>query len=394
MNGTLLMSKRERNRLRILELVKNKCITLKDASVRLSISYRQMKRIYKRFKESGSQGLLHKSRGKVCNRKICEEKRQAILSRYEERYMGFGPTLACEKLLLDGFEVSIETLRLWLLEAGLWKRRRRSRKHRSRRDRRSHFGELVQFDGSHHNWFGGLYGKSCLMNMVDDATGTTLSLMAHEETTEAAMRLLWAWIVKYGIPMSIYCDRKSLYLTDREPGLAEQLEGKEPKTAFGEACDKLGIQIITAYSPQAKGRVERNHGVYQDRFAKELGLLGVHTVEGANKVLSEGFIDHLNRKFSIQPLEPEDFHVPLCKGNDLRKIFCFEYTRTVSNDFTIRFNNRLFQIIKDNKIVPRPKTKVLLQEWLDGSIHIYYQKRELRIKEITQAYTNLKGLTA
>lgn len=382
MKGILRMSGKERDRLRILELVKQKYLSLKQASLRIGISYRQMKRIYKRFKEEGEKGLIHRSRGQASSRKTTEKTKRDIVNTYKETYVGFGPTLAVEKLNKEGYKISKESLRQWLIEEGLWQRKRRRAEHRQRRERKKHFGDMVQLDGSHHEWFGKGYGKSCLMNMVDDATGTTLSIMREEETKEAAMRVLWSWIIRYGIPLSIYCDRKNVYVTDREPTIEEQLEGKEPMTAFGRACEKLGIEIITAYSPQAKGRVERSHGVYQDRFVKELKLLEIRTIEGANKVLCGGFIDDLNKRFAKEALNPEDFHVPAGNAVDLRTVFCYGYKKVVSNDWVVRHNNRHYQIMKENKIIPKQRTKVLLQEWLDGTIHIYFENKELHIKEI------------
>jgi hypothetical protein len=258
------MSSKERARLRIMGLIENKSIDLKQASELLSISYRQMKRIWSQYRTEGENGLVHKSRGRVSNRRKEPGIKEAVRSLYREKYEGFGPTLAAEKLMKDGHQVNKETLRQWLLEEGLWERRRKRKQHRNRRMRKLHFGELMQMDGSFHSWFGEGYRKDCLMNMVDDATGTTMSQMAEEETTEAALRLLWRWIEKYGIPMALYCDRKSVYMTDREPTIEEQLAGKVPMSQFGRVCERLGIEIITAYSSQAKGRVERNHGVYQD----------------------------------------------------------------------------------------------------------------------------------
>ncbi len=255
--------------------------------------------------------MIHRGRGVASNNHLEAELKEKILNRYREVYQGFGPTLAVEKLSEeDGLQpISRETLRLWLLEAGLWQRHRRHRPYRKRREPKHHFGELVQLDGSPHPWFGEEHNSCCLMNMVDDATGITLAIMSEQETTEAAMRILWAWIERYGIPLALYCDLKNVYLIDREPTVEEQLEGKLPKSAFGLACEKLGIQIISAHSPQAKGRVERKHGVYQDRFVKELRLRGAKTIAEANMILSGGFIDKLNKKFARQPLEKEDFHV-------------------------------------------------------------------------------------
>ncbi len=220
------------------------------------------------------------------------------------------------------------------------------------------------------------------MHMIDDATGIRLALIFEEETTEAAMRLLWLWIDKYGIPVALYCDRKNVYLTDREVTVEEALAGEEPLTAFGKACKKMGIQIITAHSPQAKGRVERNHGVYQDRFVKELRLADVSTIVGANKVLEEFFIEEINKKFSKVPKSDKDLHRAVPKGLDLRTVFCWEVQRSVGNDWVIRNSNRFYQILRENRKLPRPGNKVTVCEWLDGSIHILYEGKELRAEEI------------
>ena len=182
--------------------------------------------------------------------------------------------------------------------------------------------------------------------------------------------------------MSLYCDQKNVYITDREPTLEEQLEGIEPMTAFGKACDKLGIEIITAYSPQAKGRVERRHGVFQDRFVKELRLQGINGIDLANDVLEGGFLEDLNRRFTVPAIDPQDAHVKIHKRVDLRTIFCFEETRTVSNDWVVQYDNRFFQLLQDKKLDIRPKTKVTVAEWLDGTIHILYQRKEVPYEEI------------
>jgi len=175
---------------------------------------------------------------------------------------------AHEKLAEQDLEVDHETLRRWLLQAGLWQKRRKRREHRSRRERRAHFGELVQMDGSPRHWLGNEAPEHCLMELVDDATGNTLSLMDTAETTALAMRTLWWWIDRFGVPRALYTDKKNIYVSDRQPTVEEQVAGEEPLTPFGKICQNLGIEIIAANSPQAKGRVERKHGVYQDRFLK------------------------------------------------------------------------------------------------------------------------------
>jgi hypothetical protein len=217
--------------------------------------------------------------------------------------------------------------------------------------------------------------------MVDDATGTTLSLLSEQETTEAAMRLLWAWIERYGIPEAVYCDAKNCFVLDREPTIAEALEGIEPRGPFELACHKLGIEVIVARSPQAKGRVERNHGVYQDRFVKELRLAKISEIEEANRFLAETYLPVINRKFAKPPIDPENAHVPLLDRR-LENIFCFEEERVVSQDYVLRFDSRFFQVKRWRRKLPWPGTRVIARRWLDDSIHFFWNKRELRVEEI------------
>jgi hypothetical protein len=305
-----------------------------------------------------------------------------VLCEYREQYEGFGPVLAQEKLLEHGYEIGRETLRTWLIEAHLWEPRRKRARHRKRRERKAHFGELVQMDGSHHQWFGEEEPPCCLMNMVDDATGVTLALMGEQETTELAMLVLWRWIKRYGIPRALYTDKKNVFVTDRKATIEEQLAGEEPLTEFGKACKKLGIEILPANSPQAKGRVERKHGVYQDRFVKELKLRGITTIEVANELLRNGFVTMLNRKFARMPLHETDFHRPLEAGCDLREIFCFEKKATLANDWVVQSENRFYQIRKKNDPLPRPRDKVMVRRLLNGAIQILFHDRKLKFKEI------------
>lgn len=380
--GTLVMSRKDCRKVQILSRVKEGVITVGRAGELLGLSSRQARRLWKRYREGGEKSVIHRGRGAASNNGLEPELKQKVLDRYREIYLGFGPTLAVEKLTEeDGFQpISRETLRRWLLEAGLWQRHRRHRPYRNRREPKHHFGELLQMDGSPHPWFGQEHNSCCLMELVDDATGISLAIMSEQETSEAAMRILWAWILRYGIPLALYCDLKNIYVCDREPTLEEQLEGKLPLTPLGLACQKLGIQIIRAYSPQAKGRVERKHGVYQDRFVKELRLRGAKTIAEANLILQGGFVDKLNKKFARQPLAAEDFHVSL-GAQDLRDIFCFEQTRTVSQDWVIRHDNRFFQLHRPKGPLPRPGAKVTVHLWLDGSVHILNRGRSIPYQE-------------
>jgi transposase-like protein len=384
MEGHLLMSRKELYRKTILEMVQNGHITLLEASHRLKLSYRQTLRVYHRFRSEGDQGLVHRGRGRCSNRAYPDSFRKKVISRYKQRYRRYdlGPTLAAEKMAEDGLVIDHETLRRWLLAEGLWKKRRRRKIHRSRRQRHHHFGDLVQLDGSHHCWFGQDRPQACLMNMVDDATSTTMARMDEQETTVAAMFLLRRWIEKYGIPKALYTDKKNVFVTDRTPTIKEQLAGIEPKTAFAVACDKLGIEIITAHSPQAKGRVERSNGTYQDRLVKELALRRIKTCATADKLLRTTFCDHLNDKFAVTAPRPQDHHHPVPKGLNLEDVFCFDHERTIRNDWTISFQNRHFQIHRDNNPLPQPREKVTVRIRLDGSMDVIYKDRNITFTEI------------
>jgi transposase len=380
MGDLLIMSKKELRRKSILDLVKLGQLTQKDASKRLYLSYRQTKRVYKRYLEEGDVGLMHKSRGQSSSQAYPTEMKKTVLALYEEKYWDFGPTLAAEKLLEDDNQkLHAETLRLWLKEAGIWQPKRQRKAYRTRRARRSRFGELLQLDGSIHAWLPGVCGKQCLMNMVDDATGKTLALLDTGETTDAAFRLLKWWIKLHGIPLAIYVDLKSLYISPKSLRQTEEDELVEPDwlTHFSKACKVLGIEVIKAYSPQAKGRVERNHGVYQDRFVKELRLKNIQTIEGANKRLQDGFIDTLNRKFMKPPASEEEAHVALLEGQQLDDILCWEYTRTVYNDWIIRFENQLLQIQKTSSVGVRPKQQITLKRHLNGKITLWSKGQKI-----------------
>jgi len=377
-----MMSGKERRWLVELELVVQGKQGLVEAARRVGLGYRQMKRVWRRYREWGAGGLVHRGRGRRSNRGYGAEVREGCLAVYRDRMKGFGPTFAAEKLVEWGVAVvDHETLRRWLVREGMWQRRRKRGPHRQWRQPRARFGELVQLDGSHHDWFG-TGERACLMNFVDDATTTTLARMEAEETTEGAMRSLWGWIERYGVPLALYCDGKTVYVTGREPTVAEQLAGEPPLTAFGKACAKLGIEIITASSPQAKGRVERKHGVYQDRLVKEFALRGITTIEAGNALLEGGFVAGLNEKFAKAPLDPLDAHRPVPEGLGLATVFVFEESRCVANDWTVRYSNRYFQITGPKQGMPRPKARVTMQRRLDGSLHILYRGRELCFREV------------
>ena len=383
MGGYLLMSEGERLRKVILEGVREGRLTLSAAALRLEVSYRQLRRIWKRFRAEGDPGLIHRGRGRPSNRSKPDSLRQRALRRYRERYEGFGPTLACEKLAEEGLVLDHETLRRWLIREELWARPRAGVRHRTRRERKARFGEMLQLDGSPHRWFGRHEPEACLMNMVDDATGTTLSLMAENESMDAAMLLLWRWIERYGVPGALYTDRHTIYRAFRQPTLAEDLAGEAPLSSFGRACKKLGIAILTAHSPQAKGRVERKHGVFQDRFLKELALQGITSIAAANGLLQNGFVEGINRRFAVPPADPVDAHRPLARDEELAAIFCREKSRIVANDFTLRHEGRWYQITRNNRSLPKPRFRVTVRNLLDATVELWLDGRRLDFEAIS-----------
>jgi transposase len=382
LRGHFLMSSKELRRKTVMDEVMGGRRKLRSAAEVLQISYRQCRRVYQRYRQQGDQGLIHRNRGRESNRKIGVEQRGRILARYQQRYAGYGPTFASEKLAVEGLGLDHETLRRWLLEEGLWQRQRRRGPHRQRRQRRKRFGELVQMDGSHHAWWG--QQPRCLMNMVDDATGRRFGLLFEQETTEAAMRTLWGWIGRYGVPQALYVDYKTVFRTDREPTLEEQLKGEKPLTAFGQACHKLGIELIYAGSPQAKGRVERSHGTDQDRLIKELELAAIQDLRAANRFLQQRYWKQINQKFAVDPVDPQDQHRLAPTATTLAEVFCWEQTRIVQPDGTLSYENRCFQVLADNPIRPTARAQVVVRRRLDGRLEILYRDHKLRFREIAK----------
>ena len=274
----------------------------------------------------------------------------------------------------------VRTLRRWMLAAGLWSRRRKLKAHRKRRQRKAHFGELIQVDGSHHQWLEGRGPKGCLMNFVDDATGVALGRFSGEETTWAAADLLEAWVRQYGVPKALYCDWKNVY--KRKPTSREAIEGIEPETQFGRMCTKLGIRIIAASSPQAKGRVERHHGTHQDRMIKKMRLQGIADYEAANRYLGERYLPEHNAKFACEPAAEADFHQRLSKRLELKWVFCLEAERVVSNDLVVRFENRFLQLKAKRNQSLGAGARVTVQQGRDGELRVRFQDRAVAFDEI------------
>jgi len=380
------MSKRELERVEVLARVRSKELRLVDAALLVQRSYRQTKRLWKRYREKGAAGLKHGNAGRRSNRGYAEKFREKVLLRVRKKYSGevgerFGPTLAAEHLASeDGLRGDAETLRRWMLRAGLWSRERKRRAHRCRRQRKEHFGELVQMDGSFHAWLEERGPKGCLMDLADDATNQNLAQLGEEETIWAAAGALRAWIECFGVPLALYVDWKNLYKRCATP--REELRGEEPVTQFGRMCAKLGIRIIAAHTPQAKGRVERIHGTHQDRLVKKLRRKKISTHAAANAYLETSYLPEHNRRFGRPAAKAEDYHRRAPSAAELDRIFRLESERTVSADWVVRYGNRFFQLDRQRQHYAPARGSVLVCEGRDGSILIEYRGQELAWREI------------
>lgn len=375
----IILRQRELRRLQVIHKVLEGQITQGKAAELTSLSERQIRRIIKRILEEGDEGIRHRNRGREANNKIAQELKERVILLYRKKYSGFGPTIATEKLVeLDGIELSRETVRGWLIEAGEWQENRKRKKYRQWRERKHFQGEMVQLDGSKHDWFEGRGPKCVFMGYIDDATGRVFGKFYSYEGTIPAMDSFRRYIRKYGLPVSIYLDKHTTYKSWARPTIEDEIEGKKPMSQFERALEELGVKVIHAHSPQAKGRVERLFRTLQDRLVKEMRLREIGTIEDANRFIEE-YLPKYNSRFAVAPIEKADLHRKLIRGINLDKILCIRSQRIVRNDFTVAHNKRLFQIA--NAI----KAKwVTIEERLSGTLHIIYEGVKVKFKEITE----------
>lgn len=346
-------------------------VTVKAASEGMGLSLRQSRRLWKRFKQEGPDGVVHRGLGRPSGRRMPDDLRAEIVKRYMERYDDHGPLLACEKLAGDGFQLSPNTLTALLKERHLWVPRRRGKLHRMRRDRRACFGTMVQMDGSHHAWFEGRAGKCVLMVLVDDATNWTYARLYEAETTQAAFDAFGRWVEAHGVPQQLYVDRHSIYREDEHP---------ERPTQFGRAMEELGVELICAHSPQAKGRVENRHRLFQDRLVKELRLRGISDVEQANDLLDGVFLAEINHRYALEPREETDAHRMLVPGQVLGEVLCVQEERTVGNDGCVRWQNRWLQLLPLHGSLVRKR--VLVKQLGSGVLMVEYRGQRLECREL------------
>lgn len=387
--GTLSMTVKERLRLDTFLRVKRGELSVGKAARLLCVSVRQGRRLWKSFQQRGDAGLVHGLRGKCgssANRSSM--KRESALALYREHYMEFGASLAAEYLFDEhGVAVGRVTLWRWLDEAKLGGRTRRASKHRCRRERRSCVGEMAQMDGSTHDWFEGRGpGKEAcvLFVMVDDATNRVHMRFYESEDTASAFDLFGRYVKAYGLPVSLYVDKDSIYRVN--DGLAQEKarqSGGKLLTQFGRAMKGLGVAMIFADSPQAKGRVERMHGTQQDRLIKAMRLAGINDVESANAFLDEKYLDKFNAKFSREAAEKTDVHRRVPRGMDLADVLCVREERVVGLDWCVSYAGRVLQIDKHHERLSLARRKVTVIEHADGTLKVVYGEKALRWTEVS-----------
>lgn len=374
--GTITMSHHELRRLHVIRKAIDKVVTQKYASETIGLSLRQTQRIVACVKREGDKGIVHKLRGRSSNRALPHKDK--ILSLFKGKYRDFGPTLASEKLFeRDKIKVNDETLRLWLIDKGIPYKQRKKRPHRQWRERKHHFGQMVQMDGSHHPWLEDRGPECVLMGYIDDATGIPFGRFYKYEGTIPAMDSFKRYIKKHGIPLSAYLDKHSTYKSTGKPSIEDELSNVVPLSQFERALKEIGVDVIHANSPQAKGRIERLFHTFQDRLIKELRLEGARTIEDANKVIDR-FLPVYAGRFGVKAHKAKDLHRPIPKCVDLDRILCIKTKRFLRNDFTIIHNGKLYQILDNVRA-----DKVTVEDRVDGDMVIRHKETKLKFIEIT-----------
>jgi transposase InsO family protein len=353
-------------------------ITQVTAALQLNLSVRQVRRLYKRHQADGVKALFHRNQGKPNSRKISSDIEQKAIDWILSKGPDFGATFAQEKLdEYLGIKVSVSTVRGWLIKHKILRLRRKSNRQQfKKRERKACFGLMVQVDGSEHDWFEGRGDRCLLLTCIDDATGIIVARFATGETTKDLMLLFKKYIELYGRPHMVYSDHGGPYKVN-----TGNMEG-EKKTELGRALDQLGIELVFANSPQAKGRIERNHGTHQDRLIKEMRLRGISTITAANEYLEKEYITHFNRKFTVQPANLQDAHRSK-KSFNLDLIFTMQEERVMQNDGIVQYKKMLFQITK-NRIFVKQKSRILIREHLDNSLSFWIGSIQLGYEQIDE----------
>jgi hypothetical protein len=384
--GLLTMSTKEIDKLKVIQDVLEKRIKQRHAAVLLKLSTRQVRRLCGRVRRQGAKGLLHGLRGQGSNHQLPPGRLEEALDIVRKQYTDFGPTFANEKIEeVHKIFLSTSLLRQGMIRIGLWSPRPQGPFHRAWRERRASVGELVQLDGSDHDWFEGRGPRCALLVFIDDATSKILlAAFIPVEDTQDLLASVKTYLLLHGRPVAFYVDRDSIYKVNRQASIEEELRDTQPLTQFTRAMGELGIEMIFALSPQAKGRVERGFHTHQDRLVKELRLAGISAIPEANEFLRRVYIPGHNARCAVMPRSRVDVHRPLLKRHRLDEILSFRRERVVANDFTLRFENRFLQILPDQLVVVRPKDAVLLETRLDGSTHIRFKGVYLAFRALPQ----------
>jgi transposase len=382
----LNLTMQEAERYKVISEVEGGYLKVKEAGDILGLSERQVYRIKARVEREGAGGVIHRSKGKKRPRWLRERVKDKIDHLYRTKYRGFNLTHMTEFLNQEeGIKVSRESVRQILLEKGTYVKQRRYPKHRQWREPCSREGQMVQYDTSDHDWLEGRGPRLYLIGGVDDATSKVAwAKFVLTDGVRENMEVFKIMVRRRGIPLSVYVDCGSNFKTTRHQSMEYQLKGEYPDTQFARALRELGIKIIYAYSPQAKGRIERKFGVFQDRLCSELRLHNISTLEEANRYLWEKFIPKHNQMFSRTAKESGSAYRSLPKGLSLKNVFCLKEERTVAGDNTISYNGRAFQILPNEYRLSYCKVKVEVHQYLDGSINIFYQGKKLKHKPISK----------
>ncbi|HCA78263.1 MAG TPA: ISNCY family transposase [Bacteroidetes bacterium] len=368
MTETVTMSSKEREHLKVISRIEAGELTVAEAAESIHLTERQMYRLLRRHRHEGDRGLIHRLRGRRSNLAYAAEVRTKAVRLYRELYSDYGPTLFAEKLeFYHDLKISRQTATRWLIEESLWSGSRKKRPHRKKRQRRDCIGSLIQFDGSEHDWFEGRAPKCTLLVSIDDASNRVMLRFTPTEDTLHVLSFWRDYVARFGIPGEVYTDRDSVYYDNNNT---------KHLTAFGLAMTRLGVHLIHAHSPQAKGRVERSNRTHQDRLIKYLREQNVSSIDDANQLLERFFTDDHNRRFAHTD-GLTDIHRP-ARGLDLNNIFCLQETRQVHNDWTVSLNTRFIQLQRSDAPLPPPRSNVMLRRWLDGSLHIFWNEHQLK----------------
>lgn len=378
------LNMREIDRLRVIRDVIDGRLLQVQAANQLKRSPRQVRRLCRRVEQRGAVGIRHGLRGKTGNHQLAGGLLERALQLIRTHYSDFGPKFANEKLEeRHGLVLSDSVLRKGMIEAGIWRAKRPKPFHRAWRPRKACLGEMVQVDGSEHDWFEGRGPRCTLMAFIDDATSkVVLARFGEAEDTLTLMRLTLDYLKRYGRPQNFYVDKDSIYKVNRQASLDEELRDEQPITQFTRAMGELGITVICANSPQAKGRVERLFKTFQDRLVKDLRLAGVASISGGNQFLANGYLDGHNSRFAEEPANKTDAHRKLLGTHRLDEILSLRTERTLFNDYTLQYQKRFLQVLAHQTVRVTPRDKIKVEIRLDGTTHLKFKGTYLNFKPI------------